>query len=253
MALLTALDIAQRAMDEVGLPRPQSLLGSSQPLSLQLLALMNTGAKEIMRAHDWGELITLALVSTIAGQSDYAVPVDYHRMVPTTQWDRSNIRPMRGPITPQRERFEIERGINAGIPREFRQIGSNAIRITPVPGDTGAILTYDYVSKYWAVAGTGASTPGITQPEYANDTDTTVFEPDLLVKDLSWRFFMKKGWDSDALKLERDSVFYQQTSANIGSSTLSLSRRRRTYSGDVIAGTSPDVIITDNGDYLGWD
>ena len=247
MALLTALDIAQRAMDEVGLPRPLVLANSSAPLSLQLLALLNSGAREIMRAHDWGELISLATVTTVKAQSDYPLPVDYHRMVPETQWDRSNIRPLSGPITPQRERYEIERGVNVGIPREFRQIGKAAVRITPIPSANGETLSYQYVSKNWAVSAALA-----TQQEIQADTDTTVFDPDLLVKDLRWRFFMAKGWDSAAMKLERDAVFYQQTSADIGSSTLSLSRKRRNSSGDVIAGANPDVIVTDNGDYLGW-
>jgi hypothetical protein len=249
VALETALEIAQRAMDELGLPRPTALATSTSVQSRQLLALLNAGGREFMRVHEWGDLITLATVTTEADESDYAVEADYHRMVDETHWDRTNDRRMGGPDSPQKDRWQRESGIALGsIHRTFRQIGKTEVRIYPTPTVADETLVYEYVSRYWA-----RSADADAKEEVTVDTDYTVFDADLMVKDLKWRFFAAKGWAAEALKAERDAALAALISADVGGKTLSLAGRRRRGDGDMTAGVTPNVILTDDGDQLLWD
>src|SRR5262249_22225971 len=202
MPLSSLLDIVNRAQDELGLPRSIAVAASTDPQARQLFALANAAGRAILRRHAWGDLIALATITTAAGVADYAVPADFARLVPQTHWDRGNRRPIDGPDTPQRDRARREASVGVSpLNRAFRQIRAWAIRVFPTPTAAGQTLVYEYVSNRWARGPGGAG-----QAEFQADTDTSVFNPDLLVRELKWRFRAAKGFAADADKAEADEM-----------------------------------------------
>jgi hypothetical protein len=232
MALSTLLDILQRAADELGLPRPSSA-ASADVGARQLFALANATGRDLMRVHDWGALQTLATITTQAGIADYALPADFHRVVPDTHWDRSNDWRMSGPDTPQMDRWRRESGVaETGTRRTFRQVGGK-VRIFPTPTAAGQELVYEYVSQHWARSATNT-----VQEEMAADTDTCVFSKDLMVKGVKWRFMAAKGLYADALRDEFNDLRDLEIAADIGGTTLDMAPSEG--DGPIDLGSLPD-------------
>lgn len=218
MALSSLLDIVKRATDELALSQPTAIASLTTVDPRQYLALLNTAGRELMKEHDWGDLITLTTIITVSGTSDYAVASDYDRMVADTQWNRTTTFPITGPIPAQYDRAIRESSIaQAGVFYRFRQIGKTYVRITPTPTVSSETLAYEYVSAKWA-----RSSGNAAQLEFQADTDTSVFDANLLVKELKWRFISSKGFDASALKIECDRLKELIIAGDIGGTVLNL-------------------------------
>lgn len=225
MALLTILDIVTRACDEMGLPRPSTLFASTNPDPVQMRAHANAAGLHLMTSHSWGDLTTLGSFSTVSGTSDYTFATmsitDFDRFVPETHWDRTNDQFIIGPSIPQTDRWRQESGVaQASINKFYRALGkTNGIRIWPTPSATET-LVFEYISKNWARA-TGGVTPKV---EFDTDTDESVFEPTLMVKEIKWRFLAAKGLPTaEYAKTECDAYFERLVAADLGGKTIDLS------------------------------
>jgi hypothetical protein len=218
---LSLLDIVNRAQDELGLSRSSAVAAATDPQARQLFALANAAGRAFMRRHAWGDLITLATITTVAGTSDYSVPADFARLVPQTNWDRTTKLRIGGPDTPQLDRFRRETTLTTSpLNRVFRQIGLSAIRVFPTPNASGNTLVYEYVSRRWA-----RSAAALAQDEFQADSDTSVFNADLIVRELKWRFRAAKGLAADIDKADADDVLNQLIAADTGMPTLSAAAR----------------------------
>lgn len=227
MALSTILEIVQRSCDELGLPRPSVVFASTDASTVQMRAIANSAGRFLMRYHAWGDLITLGSFSTSNGTSDYSFSTmsitDFDRFVPETHWDRTNDRFIIGPSLPQVDRYRQESGVaQASINKFYRALGkSNGIRIWPTPTATET-LVFEYVSNKWA-----RPTGGGTDTEFDTDTDTSVFEPDLMVKEIKWRFLAAKGMPTaQPLKDECDAYRDYLVGTDLGGKTLDMTGDR---------------------------
>ncbi|MET0428190.1 MAG: hypothetical protein ABW026_06790 [Microvirga sp.] len=215
MALLTALDILQRAADELGLDRPVSTAGGDAQ-ARQLHAALNATGRDLMRVHAWGALQRTGAVTLLPGETDYALPSDHHRLVSDTVFDETGRRRVPGPHDPQ-----AEPRLRAGAGgRSFRPVGA-VLRILPTPEAGGDVVSFTYVSKAWA-----RSASGIAREEMEGDTDTALFSPDLLVKGTKWRFMAAKGMYADALRMEFESLRDREIAADLGGTILVLGGAR---------------------------
>lgn len=248
---MTLLEIIQAASGELGLPIPTQIINASGTAAIQarqMLALVNSAGRALVRVHDWGDLIKPATITTVAGQTDYPVETDYQRMVSETSWDRSTLLPLYGPTTPQSDRARREGRIQGiGINRIFRQVGHTFIGIWPTPTTSGDVLSYEYVSKNWA-AGTNGELAAM-----AADADITIFDGDLLVKDVKWRFMSAKGMDISIFLPEWRTMLDQLIASDIGGRTLNMGPCEERDGFNVVAGQQPNFILGEGGDYIEWD
>lgn len=181
------LSIIQRTSDELGLPRPSVVYASTDQQVRQLLAFLQEEGRYLMMCHEWSVLRTLHTFDTVASTANYAVAADFDRYIPDTFWDRTNDLRILGPDLPQIDRWRQESTAGrAGIRKYFRQIGSN-IQIFPTPTAVES-LAYEYISNKWA-----RSNASVAQTEFHADTDTSVFDPYLMIKGVKWRFLSAKG------------------------------------------------------------
>lgn len=252
MALSTLLDMVQRATGELGLPSSAlTVIGSPDKTFVQMGVLANSVGRDIARQHEWGALNAIGTITTVVDQSDYALPSGFYSLTSDTTWDRANKLPVGGPQTPQMDRA-LREGIieQNGIRRQVRLIGNRFLRIWPTPLVDGEVVAFEYASKNWALSAADSA----PQPEFAADGDTTVFDPDLMVKELKWRFLSAKGMDFQQAQIESRVLLNQLIAADIGGTILNMGGSRDgDCGGEVFAGQEPNYIYTDNGENLEWD
>lgn len=187
MSLLT---ICQDAASQLGLRQPASIIGSTDLTAQILLRFANQAGKELMRYHDWQDLI-VEVSATAAATVVQTGMIDgdaYDRMIYNVEiWNRTLNQHYTGP-TPQRywQRLQSS-GFSSSSPGWWRILGSE-LNIYPAP-TAGDIIAFEYVKKTWA-----ASSGGAAQAKFEADTDTTVLDEDLLVLEIVWRFRQSRGF-----------------------------------------------------------
>lgn len=124
----------------------------------------------------------------------FGLPEGLARYVSDTWWDRTNQWMLIGPITPQQDAFNRSGIVQSGPRRRWRQIGPGPVnyRIWPPPtgSDAPAVLTFEYVSKAWAVDQNGDRIQVLT-----DDDDTPLIPEDVLTLGLKAKFWQIKGFD----------------------------------------------------------
>jgi hypothetical protein len=186
MSLLT---IIQDTTDRLGIIRPSSVVGSSDPQVRQLLALANQEGKELARRHTWTALIneTTFTATATAAQSG-AIPSDYDRMIAGSFWNRTQDRQVRGPVSAQLWQ-RLQTGLTTLADDAFRIRGSSLL-MTPTP-TAGDSMAFEYVSVYWCSNADGST----ERAAWAADDDVGLLNEELMGLGVVWRFLRAKGFD----------------------------------------------------------
>lgn len=165
-------------------------------------------------------------VAITFGQSDYALPSDFERLVDGTLWDRSRFWEMRGPQSPQEWQLYKSSVIGrASIQRRWRIrniAGVQKFSVDPVPFDTGAALVFEYVSNAWCQSN---GTPPVPQTSWLADTDTGILDEYLIQLGVKWRFLRRLGMsyseELDEYEREADKAMAHDGGASVLSLTAS--------------------------------
>jgi hypothetical protein len=127
------------------------------------------------------------------GQSDYALPSDFQRVIDSTIWDRSRFWSMRGPQSPQQWQLYKSSVIGrAAIQRRFRFreiAGVQKFSIDPVPTDNNSAFVFEYVSNAWCKSALGAK-----QTTWQADTDVGILDEYLIELGVRWRMMRRLGF-----------------------------------------------------------
>lgn len=125
----------------------------------------------------------------VFGQVQYALPSDWLKQIPQTEWDRSNRWPLLGPQSPQ-DWQSFKSGIVYAGPRLRFRIQGNTLSINPPPA-SNLNLAFEYISNSWVLA-----TDGVTyKTKFTADTDTYLFDDSLMLTGLKLRWLQTKGFD----------------------------------------------------------
>lgn len=152
-------------------------------------------------------------------QTKYAFPPDYQRIVDRTQWDKSKHWEMLGPESPQQWQW-LKSGYIATGPRIRWRILGNAFQIWPAVS-TSEYLGFEYVSKYWVIDGNTGQPKG----SFTNDSDTCLFDDRLMVAGLKLKYFGIKGFETQLLQDDYDSIISALMGAEQGAPMLSMAPR----------------------------
>ena len=202
MSLLT---IVQGACAVVGVPTPTAVIGNTDLTVAQMLALVNLEGKELSRKKSWAELSTLTTWTTIAasdqGPVTTVIGADYDRFVPGTEWDRSLIRPLNGPRSPQGWAQDLAFPV-AGPYYVFRIYGSPAhVYFWPAQA-AGQTVSWEYISMWWCTTANGVT----GKTAFTLDTDVAKLDETLIELGLVIRYKAAKG-----LRFDADLVRYQDS------------------------------------------
>ena len=229
---LSLLQIVNRACDQPGLDRPGSVgvVASTVPQTRQMVALLTLAGTELVQSHQWTTLITTASITLATASSSYSLPTDFDRVIDNAGWDHTNNFPLTGSIAPQRHQAWLSSAVVGPTTRkEYRLFltpgASSTVYVHPAPTAV-EVLKIPYVRNTWITTGVTPAT------EFAADSDTTVFNPYLLISELKMRFKSAKGLDAADAIYERTLMYDRLLAADIGASMLDMGGPR--LDGDIL-------------------
>jgi len=152
------------------------------------------------------------------GKVKYAMPTDYDRQINRTHWDKSKHWEMLGPETAQQWEWLISGYISTG-PRIRYRIFQNLFQIWPLV-TTSEVLGFEYISNGWATSAAGVAKTAMTV-----DTDTSIFNDNLMVLALKKKYFEIKGFDSSVFRADYERELNIAKANDGGALTLSMNPR----------------------------
>ncbi len=160
---------------------------------MQLFALANEEVQECSFRFPWTRLRQFQTFATLnqleqtgALPTGFEDQTDY--IVNETMWDRTTVRKVFGPLTP--EQWENERAFPVYTPiAPAYMIQDGKLYLTPAPA-AGDTLAFETVTQKGV-----RSSGGAFQVYFQADTDVSVFGDPLMTKGVLWRFKKMKGLD----------------------------------------------------------
>ena len=191
---MTLLTICQDAANEIGVPSPSAVIGSTDTTAIQLLAAANREGKNLVTGYDWEVLVKEENHTAIANESQgrlTAIATDFERFSNNTMWNRTSDRKFYGPLN-NTEWQTLKGSVQSGITNYFRIRGGKLL-MNPVP-TVGDAIYFEYISEWW-VDTTGDGDADATR--YAADANTTILDENLITLGVIWRFLKQKGLPYD--------------------------------------------------------
>jgi hypothetical protein len=199
MSLLTATN---EVADLVSLDRFTAVAASGGDDARTMLAIAQEAGEEVAHRVDWNRLLKRATITGLP----YTLPEDYHRPVAG-----STIITALGvfvrPVTNSGE-WAVMRYIGSDHPYFYRSGGT----IDIVPAAAAAGSTLNYVSGHFVAKANGTDFRAV----FTSDDDSTVFNEDLLVRNMIWRWKRQKGLDYTDDLAEFEAMLKAEINADRG-------------------------------------
>jgi hypothetical protein len=209
------LSMVQTACDELGIPRPSAVAGSTNADALQLFALMNRTGKDLQgregAAGGWPQLREEYTFTTVVSTAAYDFPADLQYFMNTTAWDRDQKWPLQGPVSPQTWQVLKSGTIGSVGPRTRFRVMAGQIYLDPTPTATND-LVFEYYSNQWCTDSTGVTGKEL----FSSDGDLPVLPDDLFILGLKWRYLRAKNLDYD----EDFNAYEDYISKELGRATM---------------------------------
>jgi len=199
MSLITATN---EVADLVSLDRFTAIAGSANPDAKTMQTIAQEAGEEIAHRVHWNKLVKSANIA----DTPYTMPEDYHRPVPGSLIITA-LGVFVRPITNTGEWAVLSR-VGSLQPYYFRSGGTLDI----VPLSAAENATLNYVSGHFVAKVSGAD----FRPSFESDDDTTVFNEDLLVKNMVWRWKRQKGLDYTDDLAEFEAMLQSEIKADRG-------------------------------------
>ncbi len=186
---MTLLTICNNAADEVGIDRPSSVIGNSDPSAQKLLRYANKAGNWLMRSVVWQALRKEGTFTSVAGETQTSIlPSDFDRFVKETFWNRTDYILISGPVTATE--WQGLKAYDYQGDTKFAYRG-DAVLLIPAPG-AGKSLAFEYVSNQWC-----QSSGGTGQSAWAADTDVGVLDEELILRALKFTYLTDEGLPND--------------------------------------------------------
>jgi hypothetical protein len=200
----TVLNVVNDAAVELGFAAVTDPFASTDPVFIQLLRLLKSAGRELVREHRWSQLQKEGTITTVASQQSYALPADFISMVPQTGWHRTYEWPWR---ETDGEAWQYLQATDmASVVGIYARFWLDKVYLYPTPTADGETLAYEYRSRYWVVP-TGETSPTADEP--TSKTDALSFDPLLLVSALKLKWKESNGFDTAAVLADRQRAMSQ--------------------------------------------
>lgn len=149
---MTLLELFKQICNEIGLPEPVTVIGSTDLQTKQLLAIALRVGNDF-RDKEWPSLQREQSITLVASQDSYAFPADFDRQVFDTAWNQSSHWPLTGPLTPDEWQAYKNGFVAPGIAPRYRIKGYKQktffVDPTPSSSEAGQILVQEYQTVNW--------------------------------------------------------------------------------------------------------
>ena len=182
---------------------------STDPLYLQLVALLKNVGRELVLARDWKALIKEMSFTGTGAQTEFDLPDDFARVANGSGWRRADQTPMANPLTSQEWQYLKAWSGSVTLSVLHRFVG-NQIQFFTAPAN-GAVLYADYVSRYW-IASNGSSTSDAEAP--TNKDDKVILEPLMVQRLLKYKWLVAKSLPGSDEALAEYRQAYEGAASN---------------------------------------
>jgi hypothetical protein len=188
---VSVLTIVRSVMGRLSLTQPSVVATSTDRNVVQMFELLKEEAEDQSKKGapgGWQSLTREWSFITVAQavQTNTPIPTDLRRLIPDSFFNRSTMRPVNGPLTPQQWQLLQARPAVAAVYLMYRERDGDFL-INPIP-PAGETIAFEYVSSYWAI-----SSGGTAKASFTADEDTTYLDEELLKLGLRWRWLAAKG------------------------------------------------------------
>ncbi|MGH2375672.1 MAG: hypothetical protein ACRDIC_19655 [bacterium] len=183
----TLLQIIQAAVRRSGINEiPQSAFLSSSEEVQRLVSLADEAGRALAQDHVWQFLIREATHTTLAAEDQGDITViaanGFSYILNDTIWNRTLQWPIYGPLDAQD--WQAIKGSFPAYPYSEYRIRNNRLLLQPAPA-AGNILAFEYVTRFWIQSA--------NQDKFTADTDMPVFDDELMILSIIWRFKTAEG------------------------------------------------------------
>lgn len=185
---MTLLSICKDVADVVGVTRPAAIITGQDEMSRFMLGFAKETLTEL-GLMDWPLLQIPYTFDTVANQGAYDLPADFGREVGDTVYTNSRYNAIRGSLTPAQWAKQRNTLPELGMYR-FRLFGLPLkLNITPTPTAVDSVVL-EYQTTYRVRRSNNAYAAVWTA-----DSDTPLFDEDLVTKGIKWRLRRQLGLD----------------------------------------------------------
>lgn len=191
---MTLLELIQDVADLLGIPRPSTVVGSTDAGVRQLLQLANREGRELSSRYPWQSLVNEATFTTVATESQGALSTIIgatqvlRSVVNDTLWNRTTGEPVCGPRDGRT--WQAYKAQTFTSPLAEYRIRGDALLIIPTP-TAGQTVAFEYVSRCWLT-----DTLGTTYRQaFSADTDVVLLDHEIVRVGLEWRWLQRKGFE----------------------------------------------------------
>jgi len=226
----TVLQIGNAAASACGLPQQTTLNGNTNQNAVRILqSVKDAAGRDVFRGQDWVSLQIEHTFATTGATSYDEIPSDFDRLINGTLWDRTNERPLVGPVTAQQwQRYESGLDGLTGLTLLFRIASGyflgtthidKVIKIYPTTS-TGQTIAFEYISNEYVLDIAGAKKDAVDA-----DTDTFLFDDDLVEVAATWRLLRNLGMTYADERIEFETLMDERSSNDGGAGSLSMQLR----------------------------
>lgn len=200
----TVENILNRAASELGLDRSADAYGSTEKHFIQMKDLLQTCGEELCLAYPWEFLTEEHQITTSSlDTGDYALPTDFHYMIPQSGWERANNVPLFGPLTPQDWTYLLGRDlVSQTIYASFR-LKAGQFSIFPQPPPDALDVNFEYQRNTWVLDNDGST----HKDDFDAGDDKPLFDRTLMILMLKLKFLEAKGFDTTRAQANFNQVF----------------------------------------------
>lgn len=232
-------DIINRAAIEVGLSDVSDPFSSTDPNIKQMCYLLKSQGKELVHLRNWNHLRKEYHFTTVAGQSEYDLPADFHNMIDQTWWNRTNRLPVGGPLSSQEWQYLRARMVGVVFNVLFRPY-DRAMKLYPETNTPGGYdIYYEYNSRYWVSSPAAIDT--LISDEPTQSDQLLWFDDLILIRGVKLQFLKAKGFDTTAAQQDFNAALEYMKGADSISPTLNATRRFNPVVDPLIGGQSVPV------------
>lgn len=212
----TSKDLIEDFCSELALASPGSISDAQDDQVRQIVQIANRVGSDLCREFDWQMLINEYSFICESSRTEYDLPSDWLRSIPSTTWDSGKRLPMYGGLSPQSWAAYKAMSLGSGIDLFYRVINGRFVLVAdPAAGET---VKFEYVSKLWVVAHAGGYSDRIT-----NDNDLLLFDYNLMLEGMLLRWRKTKGLPFDPMDYAR--LLSQCKSQDVPGRAINLGRR----------------------------
>lgn len=163
-------DLISNVANKAGYVVADTVIGSNDTTTKQLLALLQTVNEDVMEAYNWPGLMRSTTITLVTGQAQYDVAADFSFHHYDTFWNQSTTWQLYGALSNQEYADINGYGLDSTVPAKFliRGIVNKKIEISPVPtaSENGEVVYYLYHSARYVKPITWAAGLSFTSGDY---------------------------------------------------------------------------------------